>query len=169
MKKLLLAGLFFYGISSHAGMYSGDNYINVQAGLQIANDLFKIENGRLVLSYGMPLESNMGNYMGFTEIGIKAPTALLSLKYGYECRRDQTFSFGLDATLLFGISSLSLLGNYAMTDLVLGGEPGIFVKMNLADNTSVFVRGGVLLEAPIKNLNDLFFAPVIDLGLQYKL
>ena len=170
MKKLLLSGLVICGFAAHAGMHGGDNYIHVQAGLQTANDLLRIENGRLAFSYGMPLKSNMGNYLGFTEIGVKAPTALLFLKYGYQCMRDRTFSFGTDVALLFGISPLSLAGNYAMTDLVLGGEPGIFVKMKAGDNMSLSLRGGLLLEAPLKNLlNDLFFIPVVDLGFQYNL
>ena len=65
MKKLLLMGLFFFGFSTHAGMHGGDSYINVQAGLQIADELLRIENGRLAFSYGTPLESDMGNYFGF--------------------------------------------------------------------------------------------------------
>ena len=110
MKKLLLAGLVICGFTSHAGMHGGDNYIHVQAGLQITNDLLRIENGRIAFSYGMPLESDMGSYFGFTEIGIKAPTALLSLKYGYECMRDSIFSFGTDVAVLLGISPLSFAG-----------------------------------------------------------
>ena len=84
--------------------------------------------------------------------------------------RDSTFSFGTDVALLFGISPLSLAGNYAMTDLVLGVEPGIFVKMKTGDNMSISLRGGLLLEAPLKNLlNDLFLMPSVDLGFQYHL
>lgn len=170
MKKLLLAGLIICGLAAQAGIHGGDNYIHVQAGLQIANDLLKIENGRFAFNYGMPLESNMGNYFGFTEIGIKVPTALLSLKYGYQCMRDSTFSFGTDIALLLGISPLSFAGNYAMTDLALGVEPGIFIKMKAGDNISISLRGGLLLEAPFKNLlNDLFLMPSVDLGFQYNL
>ena len=170
MKNLLFAGLIICGLTAHAGMHGRDHYIHFQAGMQISNDLLRVENGQATFSYGMPLESDMGSYFGFTEIGVKSPTALLSLKYGYQCMRDRTFSFGTDIALLFGISSLSLAGNYAMNDLVLGGNPGIFVKMKTGDNLSLSLRGGLLLEAPLKNLlNDLFLMPVVELGFQYHL
>ena len=169
MKKLLLTGLLAYGFFVHADMHLEDNYINVQAGLQAVNDPFKPENSRFVLSYGISFESEMGNYLGFAEIGIKAPTVLLSLKYGYELMRDNDLSFGTDIAFMFGIPAISFLGNYPTTDLGLGVEPGVFVKIKAGYNMAFFVRGGILFETPFQDLKDLFIAPIVDLGLQYKL
>ena len=170
MKKLLLASLVFCGLSASAGMYSSDNYINVQAGLGVS-DFNRInlglESSRFVVSYGMPLSSN-GNYIGFTEIGIKLLTVLLSAKYGYEFMRNNNFSFGLDVALLFGIPASSYRSS-SFTDLAFGTEGGVFVKVNATDVMSFFIRAGAFHETPLEYLSDLSVAFFVDLGMQYNL
>ena len=171
MKKLLLASLIICGLSAQAGMGSGDSYVSLQAGIG-TDDVSRInlESSRIVLSYGMDIESNM-SYMGFAEIGIKAPVALVSLKYGYEFMRDDTFSFGVDISILLGIPGLSLQRTNMMDHLALGDEVGVFVKMEATDDISVFVRGGVLHETPFQNLSNFsnFIVPFADIGIQYNL
>lgn len=176
MKKLLLTVLFIWGLSAHAGMRTGENYINVQAGLNLINlvGFYTInfpEDVRFTLHYGMPFESDMGNSLGFAEIGFKVPTFLLSLKYGYEFMRDNFFSFGIDIALLFGIPT----ENYDSFSFDGGGELGVFVKMEITNNISGFIRGGFGKEVLLTTLLDTgapkgyVFLPFVDLGIQYRL
>ena len=170
MKKILLAGLVICGLSAHAGMGSGDNFISFQAGLSNFSHI-GLEDSRFVLSYGMDIESNR-DYVGFAEVGIKAPVALLSLKYGYEFMRQDTFSFGVDIAVLFGIPGYSFQRGVAMSDLALGNEVGAFVKMEATDNISGFIRGGIWHETSFRNLSNLNSNSVrsfADIGVQYNL
>ena len=170
MKKLLLASLVICGLSAQAGMGSGDSYISLQAGVGTDDvNRMGLEDSRIVLSYGMDIESNM-SYMGFAEIGIKAPVALLSLKYGYEFMRDDAFSFGIDIAVLLGLPGNSLQ-RIDMDNLALGNEVGIFLKMEATDDISGFIRGGVLHETPFRSLSYLTnsIVPFADIGIQYNL
>ncbi|MDE0151801.1 MAG: hypothetical protein OXK80_04830 [Bdellovibrionales bacterium] len=166
MKKIILTGLLVCGFYAQAGM--GDSYINVEAGVSEFSRI-GLEDSRIVLSYGMNIESGM-SYAGFFEVGIKAPVALASLKYGYEFMRDDEFSFGVDIAVLIGIPGDSLRTN-RMNDIALGNEVGVFVKMEATNDISVFVRGGVLHETPINYLNrwQNSIAPFADIGIQYNL
>ncbi len=169
MKKILITSLILCGLYAQAGMGSGDNFIALQAGLSTDNfNRIELEDSRFVLSYGMSIESQ-GDYFGFAELGIKAPVALLSLKYGYEFMRHDTFSFGADIAILLGISGKSLRSSMMMNNVALGNEVGVFVKMEATDDISVFVRGGALHETDFNYLNNLKIMPFADIGIQYNL
>jgi len=171
MKKFLIAGLMICGFSAQADMGLEDRYINLQVGVGTGNfNSMGLENSRIVLSYGMDIESNM-SYMGFTEIGIKAPVALLSFKYGYEFMRHDNFSFGADIVVLIGIPGHSIGTSNMINDLALGDEVGAFIKMKATDDVSVFIRGGVLYETPFRSLGSFtsYIVPFADIGIQYNL
>lgn len=168
MKKILLISLIFFGLYAQGGMNSGDNFISVQAGLGDLNSIRGLESGRLVISYGMNLESGM-SYIGFAEIGVKAPLALLTLKYGYEFMKEEAFSFGLDIAILFGMPGRSSLRS--SMNLALGNEAAVFAMLEATDSISAFIRGGVSHETSIQYLSNFIskLSPFVEIGMRYHL
>ena len=164
MKKILLMGFIFASLCAYSNQFVADrsHFLSFSAGLNSTGiEPVEPQYSRFHLSYGTSITSQH-NYFGFFEMGMKAPTALLTLKYGYEFMRNYMISFGFDTLASIGVPANAL----SRDPLGFTNDVGIFINVNATAPFSIFVRGGVQQET---FFFDMMVTPYVDLGFRYYL
>ena len=122
------------------------------------------------VEYGQSIASNQ-EYRGFYTVGATYPLdgpgyVGVNLKYGYEFRRDKTFSFGLDT-----FHSIGYTTSFRSHGWGFGNAFGTFVRIKLTDTISVPIRVGISHNNPFKTvINELAnnnLGPYAHLGIRY--
>ena len=158
MKKILIVSLLLCGFYTQADMYTKSNFINAHLGYIYSTPHEaggSIRFPTVGVGYGRHMTYN-DSYIGFFEVNYLLPT--FEVKYGYEFMRQNTFSFGLDISLLI----LPLGASKGLWGLV---GAGVFGKKSLTQFIDIILQlKAVSFDFSSSSLSPLieFILPVIS-------
>ena len=160
-----IVGMFYV----QAVQANKERFLSLNTGLDfVLNE--SIGSWNISFEYGQSIISSK-SYRGFYTVGATYPLdgpgyIGVNLEYGYEFRRDKTFSFGLNT-----FHSVGYTTSYKSSGWGFGNALGLFGRIKLTDTISVPIHIGLSHNNPFKTvvteLTNGNFGPYVHFGIRY--